>query len=540
MSLDRITQGACLGEIEGRVSGRRIERVRPHGPSALKVELSTREALFIDVSRSLGGLWLLTRTDLLPRDDREVEGASRPAALLFKKHLEGARIDAVRGTDARFIALVTSRARVLVRPFGSPGATLLGEGIPAAHFGAGEPVALSDLDHEREVAAGGSEALRLVAQVRATARDERRILLAREDPGLLPLLRCWPESDAAIERLAAILEGTLSPRPFLVPPPGDDATNAETPPALVPFEPDRESVAVPGFAHAGARLYVLRRRADLFSDRTRSTLARSKAEVARLTRLEAALERDRGRWPDPLELRRHAEAMLAAPPEARPGLSTSREAQRIAIPDPRTGAQAFLEVRIQPRLTLPQNADAHYARARNIEGQKAAFEARRAAVLADLEAARATLAEASSLRSLDELDPKLRGVAVSARGGARKSRYLTSRGLEMIFGRNAAENHDVTFRLAKREDLWFHVLDAPGGHVVLRNTERRAAREDIGEAASLAAFLSERRGEASVDVQYTERKHVHPAGGGKGRVRVSHADVIRVAPLDPSGRLRAR
>ena len=126
MSLDRITQGACLGEIEGRVSGRRIERVRPHGPSALQVVLWTWEAWCNVVSRSVGGLWQLTRTDLLPRDDREVEGASRPAALLFKKHLEGARIDAVRGADTRFIALMTSRARVLVRPFGSPGATLLG------------------------------------------------------------------------------------------------------------------------------------------------------------------------------------------------------------------------------------------------------------------------------------------------------------------------------------------------------------------------------------------------------------------------------
>ncbi|MEO8500751.1 MAG: NFACT RNA binding domain-containing protein [Vicinamibacteria bacterium] len=494
--------------------------------------------LFIDVSRAAAGVWLLTRADVVPADSREVLGPSRSSALLFKKHLEGARIEAMSSTSTRLIALRTSRGEVWVRPFGAPGATLVVDGAPIAHFGQGDRVVSAGAGSPPEADPDPSLVARLVAEVRATARDARRLHLGDRDPGLLPLLRAWPESDATAARLAAVLSGDGAPQPFLAPPPGDDARNADSPPVLVPFEPDGDSVGAPDFTSAAGQLYVIQRRADLFRARAQSRLARAKAETARLSRLKAALDRDRGRWPDPAALRHHAEALLAAPPGVAFDPSGGRDLVTVEIPDPRTGDP--FEVRLQPGLTLPQNANALYERARNIERQKTAFDKRWSSVISDLERAQGDLLSARAIRSLDELDSPEKGKGPGSQGGGSKSRYLTSRGLEILFGRSASENHDVTFKLAKREDIWFHVLDAPGGHVVLRNAQGRARREDIAEAATLAAFLSERRTEANVDVQYTERKHVHPAGGGKGRVRVTHAEVIRVSPLDPHGRLRAR
>lgn len=331
---------------------------------------------------------------------------------------------------------------------------------------------------------------------------------------------------------------TAPPHPHLTPPPTDDATNAAKPPRLTPFKPEAESTAFENFTTAATTLYLSLRRADLFRERAQSLLSRAKSELTRLTRLKAALERDRGRWPDPAELRHHAEALLAAPPDLAPPLSGGRDVIPLSIPDPRTGEP--LEIRIQPKLTLPQNANALYERARNIERQKGAFETRWTAVISKLETAGRALEEAKALRSLDDLEAPAAAAEPDPRGGGGRPRYLTSRGLEILFGRSASENHDVTFKLARREDIWLHVLDAPGGHVILRNPQGRATPADIAEAASLAAFLSERRTEANVDVQYTERKHVQPAGGGKGRVRVTHAEVMRVKPQDPAGRLRAR
>ena len=107
-------------------------------------------------------------------------------------------------------------------------------------------------------------------------------------------------------------------------------------------------------------------------------------------------------------------------------------------------------------------------------------------------------------------------------------------------GRGARENHRLTFAMARPEDLWLHARDVPGAHVILRDDEGRAGAEDIREAAEVAAFFSEAREQARVDVHVTRRKHVRPAGSGPGRVRIAHSETVRVAPRDPEGRLRRR
>lgn len=542
MTLDRLSLRACWSEIGPLVAGRRIEKVRPHGRAALRLELSSRDALFIDVSRFLSGMWLVGRSAALPVDSRTVRGPSRTAALLFKKHLEGTRIIGLLEPHDQFQGLMASRATVLMRTDDGPGASLVMEGAVVAHFGEGCEVGPLPIETGVEKVIDPVAALGLIDETSRATREGRWVILSARDPGLRPLLRRWPVSDPARLGLAEVLSGQSAPTPHLVPILSDDASNAEASPMVVPFEPDAPAQRESSFAAAASRLYVTLRRVDLFRDQARSRLAQARSEAARLSRLKAALERDRGLWPDPSELRLRAEALLAAPPGSvvtnDPDQAGSGREASISLPDPRTGSP--IEVGINPRLTLPQNANALYARARNIERQQSAFAERWRRVVLDGENADRLVAEIMSIRMLEDFEPPAGKPGRAEAAVPSPRRYLTSRGLEMLFGRSAAENHDVTFKLAKREDIWFHVLDAPGGHVVLRNREGRATPEDLAEAASLAAFLSERRTEGHVDVQYTERKHLQPAGGSKGRVRVAHAEVIRVAPRDPVGRLRAR
>ena len=132
------------------------------------------------------------------------------------------------------------------------------------------------------------------------------------------------------------------------------------------------------------------------------------------------------------------------------------------------------------------------------------------------------------------------GSRVQADASSGPRHYLTTRGLSVLVGRNARENHHLTFRVARAEDVWLHARDAPGSHVVLRDNEGRAGADDLREAGEVAAFFSEARAEALVDVHVTRRKHVKPAKGGPGRVFVAHSDTLRVAPRDPEGRLRKR
>lgn len=112
-------------------------------------------------------------------------------------------------------------------------------------------------------------------------------------------------------------------------------------------------------------------------------------------------------------------------------------------------------------------------------------------------------------------------------------RMQTSSGLGLLLGRTAGQNDTATFRLAAPEDLWFHVRNAPGSHVILR-TDPRLSQEDVLEAARLAAGFSKLRGDAQVDVVYTERKFVRKIPNSPpGQVTFRNESVIRVEPKRP-------
>lgn len=87
--------------------------------------------------------------------------------------------------------------------------------------------------------------------------------------------------------------------------------------------------------------------------------------------------------------------------------------------------------------------------------------------------------------------------------------YRTTSGSRIVVGRSPSENAEITFRVARAGDLWFHAQRVPGAHVVLLRDDRSAAPpEDVAAAAALAAFHSKARASGAVAVDYTARKNV--------------------------------
>ncbi|MBQ1260875.1 MAG: NFACT family protein, partial [Clostridia bacterium] len=84
----------------------------------------------------------------------------------------------------------------------------------------------------------------------------------------------------------------------------------------------------------------------------------------------------------------------------------------------------------------------------------------------------------------------------------------TESGLKMIIGKNNTQNDLVTFKLAKKDDIWFHVKDAPGSHVVLVSEGEEPSERDYTEAAELAAAYSSLSASPTVAVDYTRVKNV--------------------------------
>jgi hypothetical protein len=93
-------------------------------------------------------------------------------------------------------------------------------------------------------------------------------------------------------------------------------------------------------------------------------------------------------------------------------------------------------------------------------------------------------------------------------------KYVTSGGFTLYVGRNNVQNDHVTHKLAGKHDLWFHVKDMPGSHVVMITEGREPGDDDYTEAASVAARYSTAK-VAPVAVDYTRAGNVKKPSGAK-------------------------
>jgi predicted ribosome quality control (RQC) complex YloA/Tae2 family protein len=123
--------------------------------------------------------------------------------------------------------------------------------------------------------------------------------------------------------------------------------------------------------------------------------------------------------------------------------------------------------------------------------------------------------------------------AAEAVGGAR--RYRSSDGYEILVGRAAKDNDQLTFKVARAHDLWLHAADYPGSHVIVRNPARGedVPHRTVIEAAQLAAHFSQAKRDAKVSVHYTPRKFLSkPKGAAPGLVRMSSFRTLLVEPRE--------
>ena len=85
--------------------------------------------------------------------------------------------------------------------------------------------------------------------------------------------------------------------------------------------------------------------------------------------------------------------------------------------------------------------------------------------------------------------------------------FKTSSGYRVLCGKNNIQNDHITFKLASKLDLWFHVKGAPGSHVVLICSGEEPSEKDYTEAATIAATYSSLEG-GQIAVDYTRVKNV--------------------------------
>jgi predicted ribosome quality control (RQC) complex YloA/Tae2 family protein len=152
-----------------------------------------------------------------------------------------------------------------------------------------------------------------------------------------------------------------------------------------------------------------------------------------------------------------------------------------------------------------------------------------------------TAIEQGTWQPPDKPHPVVRARTLSRTGGGKKGRqeqrqgpfrhFTSSDGLAIYVGRNARENDELTFGLAKSDDLWLHARGTPGSHVVVRLEKGNdPPPETVRDAATLALLYSDLKKSGKGDIIYTRRKWVKKAKGqAQGAVTVSQEKSVFVA-----------
>ncbi|KJS46937.1 NFACT family protein [Desulfosporosinus sp. BICA1-9] len=95
--------------------------------------------------------------------------------------------------------------------------------------------------------------------------------------------------------------------------------------------------------------------------------------------------------------------------------------------------------------------------------------------------------------------------------------YRSSQGKSIFVGKNNAQNDWLSLRKGKPNDLWLHVKQIPGSHVLVPLEDGEEFPDDttLEEAAALAIYYSQARGSSQVPVDYTHVKQLKKPNSAK-------------------------
>lgn len=109
------------------------------------------------------------------------------------------------------------------------------------------------------------------------------------------------------------------------------------------------------------------------------------------------------------------------------------------------------------------------------------------------------------------------------------TRYPSPGGYDILVGRTSRDNDTLTFKIASKDDWWFHARGVPGSHVILKTGKQQPEHPDLLRAAELAARNSDSKHAGIVVVQYCQRKHLtKPKGGSPGMVLVHREQTLTI------------
>ncbi len=205
-----------------------------------------------------------------------------------------------------------------------------------------------------------------------------------------------------------------------------------------------------------------------------------------------------------------------------------------------------IKITLDPRLTPSQNMQRYYGEYRKADtaekiltGQIAKGEEELAYIDSVFDALTRTKGEDEVNELRLELSEQGYIRSAKVKGKPPKSRppleFVSPDGFKVLVGRNNKQNDQLTTKLADKTDIWLHVKNITGSHVIIRAEGKEVPENTIRWAAGVAAFHSRAKNSSQVPVDYVPVKLVKkPAGAKPGMVIFTGNRTIYVTPIEPA------
>jgi predicted ribosome quality control (RQC) complex YloA/Tae2 family protein len=571
--MEGVTFSKLVSELAERLSGARVEKVRRVGENALALKVCRQ--------------WLVISADprrpflLFGGKPEGDEVVSDRFTLLVQKHLRNARLRVLQSPRfERFVFL-----HFAAWPEESYSAEPVERTLAAVLFGGAANLYLLDENCriiERLASRGGDAnrpgetfqppSPRQKKDPRTLSREDFLALvraapsltdiLAREVDGLGTLYAAevearWRENrgesgplgvEAAYEAFLSVVDDLFNKpaRGLIYSPvaldrlvPGEIRVS-EVKLSLIPLRQCAAMVVTRfgSVVEAVASYYRLVEEVEAFHRRRATALANIVHQIEKKHALLDRLQEDLRALGDHEQWRRWGELLLAS---AATAVRTGTGFRVVNFYDP---DQVWIDIPARATQSPQQAAESYFTRYRKAKRGRQMIEHQQAKVRAEidrLERIRQALAAATTWRDvqmvteqLGETPPAIPRSPARPRSpripGVR--RFLSSDGYEILVGRSAEDNEQLTFKLAGPHDLWLHAADYPGSHVIVRKRKgEQIPARTLVEAAQVAAYFSQARGSTRVVVYYTERKFVSKIPrAAPGRVRLADVKSLVVEP----------
>lgn len=185
----------------------------------------------------------------------------------------------------------------------------------------------------------------------------------------------------------------------------------------------------------------------------------------------------------------------------------------------------LITIPLQKNLTPSRNAQNYFKKYNKLKNSIVHATAYKKEFETDIDYLNSVVCElelAESLKEIDEIREELvsSGYIKKAYKSNKKRDDLPSEpikyeynGITILVGRNNVQNDKLTFKIAKKTDMWLHTKKIHGSHVIIKSDN--VPDDVLLYAAKLAVMHSAGKNSSKVEVDYTQVKFVHKEAGAK-------------------------